>query len=100
MRLSQRCSLSCCLIEKIEKFMRIPHRDLLMLLKKEFASQRAIEQEVENINEILVQTESFENFCTAHELAYRSRITLNRKKILKAIRHSELKPFCFLINKN
>jgi len=80
--------------------MKNPHRDLLVLLKNEFASQQAIEHEVECINHILVQAESFEHFCHAHELVERNRITSKPKKILKAIRFSELKPFLFLINKN
>ena len=80
--------------------MRIPNRDLLVLLKNEFASQQAIEQEVETINDLLMQTESPERFCAAHELVIRNRITTKSKKILRAIRYTELKPFYFLINRN
>ncbi|MBL7742650.1 MAG: hypothetical protein JNN00_04160 [Chitinophagaceae bacterium] len=80
--------------------MRIPSRDLLVLLKDEYASQRAIEQEVESINDMLMQAESPEQFCRAHELVVRTGITSKSKKILQAIRYTELKPFRFLINKN
>jgi hypothetical protein len=80
--------------------MRIPTRDLLVLLKNQFSSQDAIEQEVESINEMLVQAESPEQFCMAHELVIRDRITSKPKKILRAVRYTELKPFRFLINKN
>lgn len=80
--------------------MKTPNRDLLVLLKNEFVSQQAIEHEVKCINHILIQAESFEQFCRAHELAERNRITSNPKKILRAIRFAELKPFRFLINKN
>lgn len=80
--------------------MRIPNRDLLVLLKNEFASRQAIEQEVETINDLLVRTESPERFCMVHELVIRNRITSKPKKILRAIRYTELKPFRFLINKN
>ncbi|MBC7947511.1 MAG: hypothetical protein H7Y42_06500 [Chitinophagaceae bacterium] len=80
--------------------MRIPNRDLLVLLRNEFASQQAIENEVECINHILVQAEAADRFCQAHELVDRNRITSKSRKILRAIRVSELKPFCFLINKN
>jgi len=80
--------------------MKTPNRDLLVLLKNEFASQRAIEQEVECINHILIQAESPKQFCLAHELVTRHRITANPKKILRAVRFSELKAFTFLINKN
>jgi len=80
--------------------MKTPNRDLLVLLKNEFATQRAIEQEVECINHILIQAESPQQFCVAHELVARNRITSNPKKILQAVRFTELKPFRFLINKN
>jgi hypothetical protein len=80
--------------------MKMPNRDLLVLLKSEFMSQRAIEQEVEYLNDLLRTTESDEQFCKAHELVDRNRITSNPKKILKAIRYTELKQFRFLINKN
>jgi hypothetical protein len=80
--------------------MKTPNRDLLVLLKNEFVSRQAIEHEVECINHILIQAESLEQFCMAHELAERNRITRKSKKILRAIRFAELKPFCFLLNKN
>ena len=63
-------------------------------------SEQAIEHEVECLNEILLQTESSENFCRAHELVDRNRITSKTKKILFAIKFDLLKPFRFLICKN
>lgn len=80
--------------------MKMPNRDLLVLLKNEFMSQQAIDHEVECLNDILLIAESDEQFCIAHELVNRNRITSRRAKILRAIRFSELKPFRFLINKN
>jgi hypothetical protein len=80
--------------------MKTPNRDLLMLLRNEFASEQAIEHEVKCINHMLIQAESPEQFCIAHELVTRHRITSNPKKILQAIRFTELKAFRFLINKN
>jgi hypothetical protein len=80
--------------------MKMPTRDLLVLLKNEFMSQRALDQEVECLNDILRTAESDEQFCVAHELVNRNRITAKPSKILKAIRYSELKAFRFLINKN
>jgi hypothetical protein len=80
--------------------MKIPNRNLLMLLKNQFMSDQAIEHEVECLNEILLKTESPEHFCIAHELVNRNRVTSKPKKILRAIRFAELKPFRFLINKN
>ena len=80
--------------------MKMPNRDLLVLLKSEFMSHQAIEQEVECLNDMLRCTESDDQFCIAHELVDRNSITSNPKKILRAIRFTELKQFRFLINKN
>ncbi|WP_276503938.1 hypothetical protein [Terrimonas pollutisoli] len=80
--------------------MKMPNRDLLVLLKSEFMSQQAIEHEVECLNDMLRRSESDEQFCIAHELVDRNRITSKPKKILRAVRYTELKQFRFLINKN
>lgn len=76
------------------------NRDILVLLKNEFMSEQAIEQEVENLNAIFRMTESSKSFFLAHELVDRNNITSKERKISEAIRHQELKPFRFLINKN
>jgi hypothetical protein len=80
--------------------MRTPARDLLVLLKNEFMSQQAIEQAVECLHHILRQAESDEQFCTAHELVDRNRITQKTKKIIKESGFRELRAFRFLLNKN
>jgi hypothetical protein len=80
--------------------MKMPTRDLLVLLKNEFMSQQAIDHEVECLNDILRTAESDEQFCIAHELVNRNSITSSSRKILKEIRRIELRPFRFLINKN
>jgi len=77
-----------------------PDRDLLVLLKSEFMSQQAIEQEVECLNEILRRTEHPREFCKAHELVRRNRITQKTSKLLIAFRQIHWKPFWFLISKN
>ena len=77
-----------------------PKRDILVIVKDQFLSEQAIEQEVECLNEILRNAESDEQFCIAHELVDRNRITQKSQRILKAISFTELKPFRFLINKN
>jgi len=74
-------------------------RDLLVLVRTKNNSQ-SLEEAVEYLNKILLQVECTKVFCSSHELVTRNRITLNPKKILKAISSEELKPFCFLINKN
>jgi hypothetical protein len=80
--------------------MRPFDRDLLVLLRTEHMTDQAIEQEVENIHNLLIETEVPEVFCTAHELANRYRITNNQERILIASFDNTLKPFHFLINKN
>ena len=80
--------------------MKMPTRDLLVLLKNEFMSQRALDHEVECLNDILHAAESNEQFCIAHELVDRNKITNKPRRILKAIRYVELRAFRFLINKN
>ncbi len=77
-----------------------PDRDLLVLLKNEFMSQQAIEQEVECLNTILLKTELPNEFCKAHELVRRNHITQKTHKLLAAYRKASLKPFWFLIGKN
>ena len=75
-------------------------RDILMMLKNEFMNKRAIEHEIECLNELLRSVESSRQFCIAHELVDRNHISSRAKKILHAIRLPELRPFKFLICKN
>lgn len=80
--------------------MKTPSRDLLILLKNEFLNQRAIDQEVKWLNDVLRNTESEEQFCRAHELVDRNRITHKNKRILKEAGFRELRAFRFLLNRN
>lgn len=82
------------------QIMKNPTRNLLILLHGQPMSEQAIEQEVDNLNTLLIITESTERFCSAHELVNRNRITSSKSKILKESRYTELRPFRFLINKN
>lgn len=59
-----------------------------------------VEQEEERLYKIILEIESPEQFCIAHELLDRNRIISNKKKIIKESRLVELRPFRFLINKN
>ena len=88
-----------CLVIK-QEIMKRPRRDILVVVKNQFRSEQAIEQEVEWLDTILRITESNEQFCGAHELVNRNRITQKPRHILKVIRFIELPPFRFLINKN
>jgi hypothetical protein len=71
-------------------------RNLLVLFNNKFISK----QEADCLNQILLYTESPEQFCIVHELVDRNRITSNRKKIWKESQQVELRVFRFLINKN
>lgn len=72
------------------------NRDILVLMK----SEALTDGELRELHSILQAIESPEQFCTAHELVDRNRITRNPKKIRKESRHYFLRPFRFLINKN
>ena len=80
--------------------MIISNRNLLVLFKTGLLDEKSIEQEAECLNQILLTTESAEQFCMAHELVDRNRITSNKKRMLKETKHYRLRPFRFLINKN
>lgn len=80
--------------------MKRPKRDILVVVKNQFLNEKAIDREVECLNEILRFTESNQQFCIAHELVVRNRITRRPNRILKAIRYVQLPAFRFLINKN
>jgi hypothetical protein len=75
-------------------------RDLLVLIKNEFMSQQAIDHEVEQLNNILRYTELPHQFCRAHELVQRNKITQKADRLLVAFRSPLLKPFWFLISRN
>jgi len=76
------------------------NHNMLVLLRNQFMSEKAIQQVVENLNELLEEAASAEHFCKAHELVARNRITSRPNKILEAISQIELRAFYFLINKN
>ena len=71
-------------------------RNLLVLFNKKIIANL----EADCLNQILVFTESPEQFCIAHELVDRNQITSKKRRILKVSEHSQLKAFRFLINKN
>lgn len=75
--------------------MIIFNRDILL------AEKGAItDKELQSLHLLLKQTESPVQFCIAHELVDRNRITSKHKKILKESGRLFLRPFRFLINKN
>ena len=82
--------------------MKSPNRDLLVLLKDEYMSEHAIEREVEKLNALLFNVESFENIALSHEIIdlNRYRISSERKAIVAVLKEKEMKPFIFLNNMN
>jgi len=82
--------------------MKTPDRDLLVLMKDEFATEQFMAYELEKLNALLFHYETLETFCAAHEV-----FDLNSYKILRGTlaiqritRQQELKPFQFLCNRN
>ena len=70
--------------------------NLLVLFNKKFISK----QEMDWLHQILLFTESPEQFCIANELVDRNRITSQKEKIVKESRRIRIRPFRFFINKN
>ncbi|HRP32801.1 MAG TPA: hypothetical protein PKV73_12965 [Agriterribacter sp.] len=82
--------------------MKTSNRDLLVLLKDESMSNQAIEQEVEQLNELLFHVESADIFCRTNEIIDMNRYVLlqDHKMLVEVMYQNELKPFIFLYNKN
>ncbi|MFT3748665.1 MAG: hypothetical protein QM763_21410 [Agriterribacter sp.] len=82
--------------------MKASNRDLLVLLKDESMSNQAIEQEVEQLNDMLFHTESAEIFCAVNEVVdmNRYRVHQDQKTLVQLMFQPELKPFIFINNKN
>lgn len=82
--------------------MKVPNRDLLVLVKDEFRNQQSMENELEQLNKLLISYETMDSFCIAHEV-----FDLNKFKIIRSAsmlrkvgRKKELNPFIFIYNKN
>lgn len=82
--------------------MKTPNRDLLVLMKDECLDKDAMENELEQLNQLLLYFETMDNFCMAHEVfdMNKYRIIHQPHIIQKLINQSELKPFVFICNKN
>ncbi len=82
--------------------MKTLNRDLLVLVKDEFATEQFMEQELEQLNELLFHYETVDTFCIAHEVFDMNKYKIIRKQpaLLQIARLQELKPFQFLCNKN
>lgn len=82
--------------------MKVPNRDLLVLVKDESLSQELIEVEVDKLNRLLVHYETPETYCLAHEVfdLNRYKIITDSKSINKILKQRETKAFVFIYNKN
>ncbi len=80
--------------------MKRVNRELLVLLRMDNMSKVEMENELAAIGRLLRVSLSDDHFCLSHELVANTRLTRRKKKILKARRQAELKPFHFLLNLN
>ncbi|MBC7827106.1 MAG: hypothetical protein H7122_05130 [Chitinophagaceae bacterium] len=82
--------------------MKTPNRDLLVLVKNDHLNEKAIELELEKLNQLLFNFETIDNLCAAHEVFDLNvyKIHNNAKLLKKVISKKHLKPFEFLFNKN
>ncbi len=76
------------------------NKNLLILFTTDCRKDIVTEQELSELNTILSGIQTPDQFCIAHELVNRNRITSRKNKILKETRHYRMRPFRFLINKN
>lgn len=82
--------------------MKSPNRDLLVLVKNESMTEKAIEMEVARLNKLLYTVESHEHICASSEVIDLNRYRTSRscQTILGLIREKSMKPFVFLNNLN
>lgn len=80
----------------------MPNRDLLVLMKDECLDEDAMQYELEQLNQLLLNFDTMANICPAHEV-----LDMNRYKVIdkyaqveKIMERDELKPFVFVYNKN
>jgi hypothetical protein len=82
--------------------MKNANRDLLVLVKDAFSTQEEIQHELQQLNTLLLQYETIDSFCIAHEVfdMQKYRRVTNKTQLEKIIEKETLKPFIFLCNKN
>ena len=77
-----------------------PKNDILVVVNSLFIQGKDREKELQFLENIFLHAENREEFCKAHELVNRNRITQNHRRIYRESLHFRLRPFRFLINKN
>lgn len=82
--------------------MKNANRDLLVLVKDAYTNKEAMQYELQQLNMLLVNFETLESFCIAHEVfdIQKYRVLTKRSQLQKIIEKDTLKPFMFICNKN
>jgi hypothetical protein len=82
--------------------MKNSNRDLLVLVKDAYTDQEAMQHELQQLNLLLLNFETLDNFCIAHEVfdIQKYRILTKKSQLQKIIEKEPLKPFVFICNKN
>jgi hypothetical protein len=82
--------------------MKMPNRDLLVLMKDECLDEDAIQHELDQLNQLLISFDTMDNICPAHEIidVNRYRIIDKPQQVAKIIEQEEMKPFIFISNRN
>lgn len=82
--------------------MKNSNRDLLVLVKDAYTNNEAMQFELQQLNMLLVNFETLESFCIAHEVfdIQKYRVLTKRSQLQKIIEKEALKPFMFICNKN
>jgi hypothetical protein len=82
--------------------MKNSNRDLLVLVKDAYTNREAMQHELQQLNMLLVNFETLESFCMAHEVfdIQKFRVLTKKSQLQKIIEKETLKPFMFICNKN
>lgn len=82
--------------------MKTPNREreLVLLSKTALMSEKALEKELLNLEQLFLYAESESAFCRTHELVLRNGITSKKAKLSALYYTHQLKSFWFLLNKN
>ena len=82
--------------------MKDMNRDLLLLCKNDNLTQSELDRQVSLLNTILYHTESWPNFCLAHEiLDINRRRIITKPKLMQVILNEKvMKAFVFVNNLN
>src|ERR1041384_62155 len=91
-----------CRLLKSNQTMKNSNRDLLVLVKEAYTNNEAMQFELQQLNLLLVNFETLDSFCIAHEVfdIQKYRILKKKSQLQKIIEKETLKPFVFICNKN